>query len=188
MEENNNEDVMLDMTPEDEDFDAPDITLDELLQDPDLQAQFDKKLEGARTKWEAAWQKKTEEAKIEAEKLARMTEEEKHQLALNKEIERANKAEAELNAYKLEKEAVKIATERDLDINLLGVIDYSKETADSVKSKLDALDTSFRKAVEKRSNDMFKQASPRQVQPEQSSSEKAYLDEKYKNNPYYKKG
>ena len=80
----NNEEII------EEDVDAPEITLDELLKDPKIQAQFDKKLEGARTKWEAAWQKKTEEAKIEAEKLARMTEDEKHQLARNKEKERAD--------------------------------------------------------------------------------------------------
>lgn len=169
------------------DVDAPEITLDELLQDPTIQAQFDKKLEGARTKWEAAWQKKTEEAKIEAEKLARMTEEEKHQLALTKEKERADKAEAELNAYKLKDEATKIASEKDLDISLLGVIDYSKETAESVKTKLDSLDSAFKKAVEKRSNDMFKQTSPKQVESSsQSTPEKTYLDNKYKNNPYYK--
>ena len=115
-----------------------------------------------------------------------MTEEEKHQLALSKEKERADKAEAELNAYKLEKEAVRIASEKELDISLLGVIDYSKETAETVKTKLDSLESAFKKAVEKRSNDMFKQTSPRQVRTEETSSEKAYLDEKYKNNPYYK--
>ncbi|MBQ2658109.1 MAG: DUF4355 domain-containing protein [Erysipelotrichaceae bacterium] len=177
----NNEEII------EEDVDAPEITLDELLKDPKIQAQFDKKLEGARTKWEAAWQKKTEEAKIEAEKLARMTEDEKHQLALNKEKERADKAESELNAYKLKDEAAKIASEKDLDISLLGVIDYSKETAESVKMKIDSLDSAFKKAVEKRSNDMFKQASPKQVESSsQSTPEKTYLDNKYKNNPYYK--
>lgn len=165
---------------------APEITLDELLTDPNLQAQFDKKAEGMKKKWEAAWQKKSEEERAEAEKLARMTEEEKHQLALSKEKERADKAESELNAYRLKDEAIKIAKDKDLDISFLDVLDYSKESAESVKSKIDIISSTLNKALESKTNELMKQASPKQVSSNSSSKEKAYLDEKYKNNPYYK--
>lgn len=172
---------------------TPEITLDELLKDPKIQAEFDKKAEGMKKKWEAAWQKKSEEEKIEAEKLARMSEDEKHQLALNNALEAQKKAESELNAYKLKEEAIKIATEKDLDVSLLNVLDYGKETAETIMTKIDNIDNSFKKAVEKKVNEMMKQSSPKQFNniqtsnPKLTPSDKALLDEKYKNNPYYKK-
>lgn len=162
------------------------ITLDELLKDPKIQAEFDKKAEGMRQKWEKAWQKKSEEEKLEAEKLARMTEEEKHQLQLNKAIEEKDRAQSELNAYKLKDEAIKIANEKQLDVGLLDVIDFNKETAETVKAKIDEIDSSFKKAVEKKVNDMMKQPSPKQVSTNTKTDNKNYLDAKYKNNPFYK--
>lgn len=186
--ENTNEEILVN----EENVEAPEITLDELLQDPKIQAQFDKKAEGMKKKWEAAWQKKSEEEKIEAEKLARMSEEEKHQLELSKAIEAQKRAEFELNAYKLKEEALKIANEKELDVSLLNVLDYGKETAESVKTKINDIESSFRKAVEKRVNEVMKQPSPKQFNNDSSSStltpdKKNYLDEKYKNNPFYKK-
>ena len=169
-----------------EEIDAPEITLDELLQDPELQAQFDKKAESMKKKWQESWQKKSEAEKAEAERLARMTEEEKHQEALNKAIERAENAERQLNGFRLKDEAIKIAKEKDLDIGFLDVLDYSKETAESVKSKIELMSSTVSKALENKTNELMKQASPKQVYSNPSSSEKAYLDAKYKNNPYYK--
>lgn len=169
---------------ETEEIDAPEITLDELLSDPKLQAQFDKKAEGMKKKWYESWEKKAEEKRIEAEKLARMSEEEKHQLALSKERERAEKAEYELNSYKLKDEAIKMASEKGLDVSLLDVLDYGKETAESVKDKINLIDSSVKKMLEKEKNDLFKQNSPKQFSSAKSP-EKAYLDEKYGNNPYY---
>lgn len=169
---------------ETEEIDAPEITLDELLSDPKLQAQFDKKAEGMKKKWYESWEKKAEEKRIEAEKLARMSEEEKHQLALSKERERAEKAEYELNSYKLKDEAIKMASEKGLDVSLLDVLDYGKETAESVKDKINLIDSSVKKMLEKEKNDLFKQNSPKQFSSTKSP-EKAYLDEKYGNNPYY---
>ena len=163
------------------------VTLDELLKDPELQSQFDKKAEGMKKKWEAAWQKKSEEDRIEAEKLARMSEEEKGKLAISKANERAQKAEMELNAYKLKDEAKKIAKEKELDTDFLDVFDYSKETAESIKQKVDFLSGTVNKVLEKRTNELMKQSSPKQVHMNESSKEKMYLDEKYRNNRFYKK-
>ncbi|MBQ1567076.1 MAG: DUF4355 domain-containing protein [Erysipelotrichaceae bacterium] len=169
-----------------ENEDAPEITLDELLKDPKLQAQFDKKAEGMKKKWQEAWQKKSEAEKIEAERLARMTEEEKQADALRKANERADKAEKELNGFKLKDEAIKIAKDKNLDINFLDVLDYGKETAESVKTKIDLISSTVSKVLENKTNELMKQTSPKQVNTNPSSAEKSYLDEKYKNNPYYK--
>ena len=191
MEENKNEVVNEETTTETKEEALP-KTFDELLQDPEYQREFDKKVAKAIEKSKAKWQKEEEAKRTEAETLAKMSEEEKHKHEMSKIEAERSKAVAELNAYKLKEEALKIATEKGLDVTLLNVLDYTKETAESVKSKIDDIDNSFKKAVEKRVNDVMKQPTPKQINniassnPNLSPNEKAFLDEKYKNNPFYK--
>ena len=161
-------------------------SFDDLLKDPEYQAEFDRKAEGMKKKWEASWQKKAEKERSEAEALAKMTETEKHQHELNKLEAERKQAVEELNAYRLKDEASKIASEKGLDVSLLELIDYSNATAENVKDKLDAIESAFSKAVEKAVNDRLKQPRPVQVRTDPISSDKQYLDRKYKDNPYYK--
>lgn len=162
-------------------------TFDELLKDPEYQAEFDRKAEGMKKKWETSWQKKAEKERSEAEALAKMTEEEKHQHEIQKLDAERKQAVAELNAYRLKDEAAKIAAEKGIDVTLLDLIDYSSSSAEVVKDKLEAIETAFSKAVEKAVNERLKQPKPQEVRTPNVSSNKAFLDEKYKNNPYYKK-
>lgn len=161
-------------------------TLDDYLKDPSIQSEFDKKLESAKAKWEKKWQEKAQADKTEAERLAKMTEEEKQQEIVNKALSAQKQAEAELNAYKLKEEAQKIASEKGLDISLLNIIDYSNETASTVKTKIDDIDTAFKKAVEKGINEKLRQAGPKTVVNATKDDVSNYLDQKYKNNPYYR--
>ena len=161
-------------------------SFDDLLKEPEYQAEFDRKLEGAKKKWEASWQKRAEKEKSEAEALAKMTEDEKHQHELSKLEAERKQAVAELNAYKLKDEASKIAKEKEIDTALLDLIDYSSATAENVKEKLDSIETAFKKAVEKAVNEKMRQTPPQAVRPQSVTPEKAFLDEKYKDNPYYK--
>ena len=162
-------------------------TFDDLLKDPEYQAEFDRKAEGMKKKWEASWQKKAEKERSEAEALAKMTEEEKHQHELSKLEQEKTQAVNELNAYRLKDEATKIASEKGIDISLLDLIDYSNASAENVKEKIEAIETAFVKAVEKAVNEKLKQPRPKEVVTEHVSSAKQYLDEKYKDNPFYKK-
>jgi hypothetical protein len=139
-------------------------TFDDLLKEnKDYQSEFDKKiakaLETARTKWE----KEAEEKRTEAEKLARMDAEEKLKYELEKERERANNAESKLNAYELEKEAIKIASEKELPISLLNVIDYRKENAESIKTKIDEIEVVYKQAIQAGINDRMKEKTPKTV-------------------------
>jgi hypothetical protein len=161
-------------------------TFDDLLKDPEYQAEFDRKAEGMKKKWEASWQKKAEKEKSEAEALAKMTEEEKHQHELQKLEAERKQAVAELNAYRLKDETAKIASEKGIDTSLLDLIDYSTATAESVKEKLEKIESVFSKAVEKAVNEKLKQPKPQEIRNPSASPDKAYLDEKYKNNPFYK--
>lgn len=168
-------------------FAEDDKSLDELLKEnPSLQAEFDKKLEGARGKWQKSWQEKAEAEKAEAERLAKLTAEEKQQEAIRKLTKEKEESEATLNAYKLEVEAQKMASEKKVDIALLKSIDYRRETTESVSKIIDDISNVFNKAVENAVNEKLKQKDPQSHDGSSKSAEKAYLDEKYKNNPYYK--
>ncbi len=129
-----------------------------------------------------------EEKRTEAEKLAKMDAEEKAKYQLEKERKEKEEALAKLNAYELKETATKIASEKGLDITLLDVIDYSKETAESIKDKIEKIDIAFKKAVENGINAKLQEKSPKQVVPNgnKNVTDQEYLKNKYKNNPYLK--
>lgn len=168
-------------------------TFDDLLKDnKGYQSEFDKRvakaLETSKAKWEKDYEAKKEAEKNEAERLAKMTEAEKYQEALKKIEAEKREAEAKLNAYELKNEAQKIASEKGIDISLLDLIDYTTATAETLKEKLDLIEKAYKKAVESGVNEKLKQPSPKQVaNGNTATSDKAYMDKKYANNPYYKK-
>ena len=139
------------------------MTFDEILQDKYYQSEFDKKiakaLETARTKWE----KEAEEKRTEAEKLAKMNAEEKHKYELDKLAKERDEATSRLNAYELKEQAIKIANEKELPISLLNVIDYTKENAESIKTKIDEIEVVYKQAIQSGINDRMKEKTPRTV-------------------------
>ena len=163
------------------------LTFDELLKDPEYQAEFDRKVAKSTEKAKAKWQKEAERERSEAEALAKMSEEEKHQHELQKLEAERKQAVSELNAYRLKDEAQKIASEKGLDVALLDLIDYSTASAENVKEKIDTIESVFAKAVEKAVNEKLRQPAPKSVGTPTVSPDKAFLDEKYKDNPFYKK-
>lgn len=148
--------------------------------------ELNKIISAERDKLKAELVKEAEEKKSEAEKLAKMDADEKHKYELAKAEKEKNDALAKLNAYELKEQATKIASEKELDISLLDIIDYAKETADSIKAKIENIDGVFKKAVEKRVNERLQEKSPRQVSSSVTNSDREYLKNKYKNNPYFR--
>ena len=104
-----------------------------------------------------------EAQRSEAEKLAKMKDDEKHQYELNKANKERDDAIARLNAYELKEQAIKIAREKGLDISLLEDIDYSKQTADTISTIIDTKKAVFDKAIEKAINEKYKENSPKVV-------------------------
>lgn len=98
--------------------------------------------------------------KAEADKLAQMDETQKMQYQIDTATERANKAEAELSAFKLKDETVKQANEKGIPIAYLELIDFSKETADSIKAKLDSLEKTVKLEREKVITEFSKENPP----------------------------
>ena len=144
------------------------LTFDEVLQDKEYQGEFDRKitkaLETAKIKWEEEQQAKIEAEKTEAEKLAGMKEKEKYEYELKKRDEEIAKYKAKENARQLYAEALKIATTKgtEFDVKLLSLIDFEKETAETINEKTKMLKETFDEAVEKARNEYNKEPAPTQ--------------------------
>jgi hypothetical protein len=139
------------------------MTFDEILADKHYQSEFDKKvakaLETAKTKWE----QDAEVKRTEAEKLAKMDSDEKHKYELEKAFKEKEEAISKLNAYELKEEAIKIASGKELPISLLSVIDYTKENAESIKTKIDEIEVVYKQAIQSGINDRMKEKTPKTV-------------------------
>lgn len=155
------------MEQENKELDGTPLTFDEILQDKTYQSEFDKRvaksLETAKTKWEKEYNEKLEAEKTEAEKLAQMKEEEKHAYELEQANKKAEEAINKLNAYELKEQAINIAQEKGLDISLLDDIDYSSQTAETIKTIIDTKKQVFDKALEKAINERYKEKTPNNV-------------------------
>ena len=107
--------------------------------------------------------KEQEIKRTEAEKLAKMDAEEKHKYELEKATKEKEDALSKLNAYELKEEAIKIASEKELPISLLNVIDYRKEDAESIKAKIDEIEVVYKQAIQEGINGRMKEKTPKTV-------------------------
>ena len=88
-----------------------------------------------------------EAKKAEADKLAKMDEDQKKSYELEQERARANKAENELNAYRLKDETIRQASQRGISLGYIETIDFSRETAESINFTIDNNGTVVQKVV-----------------------------------------
>jgi DNA repair exonuclease SbcCD ATPase subunit len=143
--------------------------LDALLgQDKTAQAELDRRiskaLDTARSKWSQESAQQIEKAKTEAEKLARMTAD---QRAAHDREERENaltKREQDLMRRELRAEAAQEAARRGLPDKLLNLLDYTG--ADACKASLDAWESDFRAAVSDGIAARMKGSAPKIAQPQ----------------------
>lgn len=104
-----------------------------------------------------------EQQKSEAEKLAKMKDDEKKSYELEKANKRANDAMAELNAYKLEKEAVKIAEEKGVSSKALSLIDFKNTKAEDVETHIETIKNIIDSEVERLVSERMKESTPKTV-------------------------
>lgn len=103
--------------------------------------------------------KELEAEKTEAERLAKLSSEERTQEEIRKLTDRANSAEAKLNAYQLKEQTLK--DNSDVPVELINLIDFSKDnTAELVKEKLEIIKQVYKKAVETGVNESLKEKTP----------------------------
>lgn len=141
------------------------ITFKELLEkNPKYQSEFDKlnakSLETAKAKWEEDYQAKL----TEAEKLAKMNAEQKLKYELDKASKERDELKAQLEAGNLRKTATDIATDKGLPIGYLDLIDFSRENAQTITSRIDKLVDLRNKDLENYLNTKLKQPTPEEKQ------------------------
>lgn len=145
-----------------EDVAVSKATFTELLKDPEYQREFDKlvskSLETAKGKWEEDYQAKL----TEAEKLAKMSAEQKLKYELEKSNKERDEFRAKLEAGNLYKTASDIASDKGLPIGYLDLIDFSKENAETITNRIDKLVELRNKDMESYLNSKLQQPTPQE--------------------------
>ena len=143
------------------------VTFDDMLgSNKEYQKEFDRRvnkgLETAKAKWEAEYKAQLEAQKTEAEKLAKMDADQKMQYELEKAKKERDDIKNQLNAINLYKTASEIASQKELPIGYLDLIDFSKENAETITSKIDKLLELRQKDMQSYLNNKLKQPTPQE--------------------------
>ena len=103
--------------------------------------------------------KELEAEKTEAERLAKLSSEERLKEQISSLTSERDTATAKLNAYQLKDQIVKDNT--DVPVDLINLIDFNKyNTAELVKEELDKIKAIYKKAVENGVNESLKEKTP----------------------------
>lgn len=135
-----------------------DKSFDDVLKDKKYQSEFDKRiakaLETAKSKWEADKATELENAKTEAEKLAKMNAEQKAKYAEEKRLAELEKREKDITTRELKAQAYETLAEKGLPKDLVEILNY--ENADTCNASIEAVEKAFQSAVEKAVNEKLR--------------------------------
>lgn len=142
-------------------------TFDDILAEG-YQAEFDRRMtKGIQTalakkevELRKQWEIEQDEEKSEAEKLASMNERQKHDYELKKILRDKENAIAELNAYKLKDQTLKMAEEKGLPSSLVELLDFKQIKAEDVEERIESILDTYKKAVENGVNERLKEPIP----------------------------
>lgn len=127
------------------------LSFDDFLKDPKNQAEFDRRvgkaLETNRSKMQADIEAKIQEARTEAEKLAKMNAEQKAEYEKEKREKELVDREASITKRELAATAKEQLAEKGLPLSLADVLNYS--SAEACAASIDAVGKAFQEAVEK---------------------------------------
>ena len=137
------------------------LSFDELINsNKEYQSAYDKKIREAIETAKTNWQEIMDNEKTEAEKLAKMNKEQKLEYQAQKAEKEKSDALAKLNAYELKEQALRVATEKGLDVSLLNFFNFSTAKADELNTKIDEISSAFNKAIEKAVNERLREDTP----------------------------
>lgn len=136
----------------------------DLLKNPQYQREFDKLVAKANETAISNAQAKWVAEQTEAEKLAKMDAEQKTKYELNKYKEQLSALQGQVNADNLYKQASNMALEKNIPISYLGLIDFTKESAESISAKLDMIQETRNRDIEEALNKKLRQRPPREYQ------------------------
>lgn len=125
---------------------------------PEQQAAVDRviseRLNRAQSKWEKDFKEKLEQAKTEAEKLAKMNADQKAEYERKKREEELAAREVEITRRELRAQALEQLAEKGLPKQLADILVYTD--ADSTNTSLEAVEKAFTAAVESGINERLK--------------------------------
>lgn len=129
---------------------------------PEQQAELDRilgeRLGKAQAKWEKDYQSKLEDAKTEAEKLAKMNADQKAEYERQQREEAINKREADITRRELRASALETLAEKGLPKQLADILVFTD--AASTNASLDAVEKAFRESVETGVNERLRGGTP----------------------------
>lgn len=134
-------------------------SFDEILKaDKNYQSEFDRRvskaLETSKAKWEQEYSAKIEEAKTEAQKLAKMNADEKAKFEQDKRIKALEAREQEITTRELKAQAYETLASKNLPKDLVDILNYSN--AESCNKSIESVEKAFQTAVEKAVNDKLR--------------------------------
>jgi len=112
-----------------------------------------------RSKWEKDFETRLNEAKTEAEKLAKMNAEQKAEYERQKREEALAKREQEITRRELRATALETLAEKGLPKQLADILDYTD--AESTNKSIESVEKVFREAVEAAVNERLKGGAPK---------------------------
>ena len=138
------------------------LSFDDFLKDPKNQAEFDRRvnkaLDTSRTKMQADIEAKMQEARTEAEKMAKMNAEQKAQYEREKQAKELADREAAITKRELTATAKEQLAEKGLPTSLASILNYSN--AEECAASIEAVGKAFQEAVEKAVNDRLAGGNP----------------------------
>ena len=150
-------------------------SFDDVLKDKAYQSEFDRRvnkaLETAKSKWETEKATELENAKTEAQKLAKMNADQKAQYEQEKRIKELERREKDINARELKAQAYETLAEKSLPKELIDTLNFND--ADSCNKSIEAVEKAFQIAVEKAVNDKLRGGNPPKGGQNNNSSDAA---------------
>ena len=150
-------------TIEENNDDLQPLTFDEILADKDYQREFDRRVDKAIQTAKSKWEVEAENKRSEAEKLAKMKEDDKRAYELDKITKERDELLAEKNANSLKEQAVEIANDYGVDISLLKLMNFNTIKAEDVEPTIKGFKNLIDQVVEKQINERMKENTPKTV-------------------------
>lgn len=122
------------------------------------QKDVDKLIQDRLAREQSKWEKRVQDERTEAEKLAKMNAEQKAKYEEDKRIAELERREKEINTRELRAQAYETLAEKNLPKELIGTLNF--ESAETCNASIEALEKSFQSAVEKAVNEKLRGGDP----------------------------
>ena len=133
-------------------------SFDDILKEADYQSQYEQRIaaaiEAKKAEWEANSQNKIDEALTEAEKLAKMTKEQKEKYEFDKQKQELDAREAEMNRRELKATGIDKLREDNLPVGLIDVMNLSD--AESFNKSYETVKEIFKTELEAAINEKLR--------------------------------